>query len=199
MQKLIALISLIVIPSLSCAAPYKHVQISISPSSTTVVSGDTQQFSANISGTSNTSVTWSASAGTITNNGVFTAPTVTQNTTVYVTASTTTYRTKSATSTVTITAPAAAPTPTPTPTPTQHIVDLSWNLSTSPNTSGYNVYRGTTSAGPYSKINSGGLVASSLYTDSNVSSGHTYYYVVTAVDSSGAESGYSNQTQAVVP
>jgi predicted phage tail protein len=199
MQKLVGLICLVLIPSLSCAASYKRVQVSVSPSGTTVVSGGTQQFSANISGTSNTSVTWSASAGTITATGVFTAPAVTQNTIVYVTASTTGYRSRSGTATVTITAPTTAPAPTPTPTPTQHIVDLSWNLSTSPNTSGYNVYRGTTSAGPYSKINSGGLVASSLYTDSNVSSGHTYYYVVTAVDSSGAESGYSNQTQAVVP
>jgi len=199
MQKLVGLICLVLIPSLSCAASYKRVQVSVSPSGTTVVSGGTQQFSASISGTSNTSVTWSASAGTITATGVFTAPAVTQNTIVYVTASTTGYRSRSGTATVTITAPTTAPAPTPTPTPTQHIVDLSWNLSTSPNTSGYNVYRGTTSAGPYSKINSGGLVASSLYTDSNVSSGHTYYYVVTAVDSSGAESGYSNQTQAVVP
>jgi len=199
MQKLVGLICLVLIPSLSCAASYKRVQVSVSPSGTTVVSGVTQQFSASISGTSNTSVTWSASAGTITATGVFTAPAVTQNTIVYVTASTTGYRSRSGTATVTITAPTTAPAPTPTPTPTQHIVDLSWNLSTSPNITGYNVYRGTSYAGPYSKINSGGLVASSLYTDSNVSSGYTYYYVVTAVDSSGAESGYSNQTQAVVP
>jgi len=199
MQKLVGLICLVLIPSLSCAASYKRVQVSVSPSGTTVVSGGTQQFSASISGTSNTSVTWSASAGTITATGVFTAPAVTQNTIVYVTASTTGYRSRSGTATVTITAPTTAPAPTPTPTPTQHIVDLSWNLSTSPNITGYNVYRGTSYAGPYSKINSGGLVASSLYTDSNVSSGYTYYYVVTAVDSSGAESGYSNQTQAVVP
>ena len=199
MQKLVGLICLVLIPSLSCAASYKRVQVSVSPSGTTVVSGGTQQFSASISGTSNTSVTWSASAGTITATGVFTAPAVTQNTIVYVTASTTGYRSRSGTATVTITAPTTAPAPTPTPTPTQHIVDLSWNLSTSPNITGYNVYRGTSYAGPYSKINSGGLVASSLYTDSNVSSGYTYYYVVNAVDSSGAESGYSNEAQAAVP
>jgi predicted phage tail protein len=198
-MKLVGLVCLILIPSLGCAAPYRHVQVSISPSGTTVSSGGTQQFSASVSGTSSTSVAWSASAGTITSNGVFTAPAVTQNTVVYVTASINAYRRRTATATVTITAPTTTPTPTPTPTPTQHIVDLSWNFSTSANVTGYNVYRGTTYAGPYSKINSGGLVASSLYTDSNVSSGNTYYYVVTAVDSSGAESGYSNQTQAVVP
>jgi fibronectin type 3 domain-containing protein len=32
-----------------------------------------------------------------------------------------------------------------------------------------------------------------------VQSGQTYYYVVTAVDTSGAESVYSNQVQAIVP
>ena len=96
--------------------------------------------------------------------------------------------TKIATATITI-GPAA----------TQHIVDLNWNPSTSTNVTGYNVYRGSTSGGPYSQINNGGLVASTLYTDATVASGQTYYYVVTAMDSSGIESAYSNSTQAVVP
>lgn len=37
------------------------------------------------------------------------------------------------------------------------------------------------------------------YSDSTVQSGMTYYYVTTAVDSSGTESSYSNLAQAVVP
>jgi fibronectin type 3 domain-containing protein len=37
------------------------------------------------------------------------------------------------------------------------------------------------------------------YSDSSVQSGTTYFYVTTAVDSSGTESSYSNQVQAVVP
>jgi fibronectin type 3 domain-containing protein len=37
------------------------------------------------------------------------------------------------------------------------------------------------------------------YSDSTVQSGKTYYYVTTAVDSSGAESSYSSQVQAVIP
>jgi hypothetical protein len=32
-----------------------------------------------------------------------------------------------------------------------------------------------------------------------VSSGMTYFYVTTAVETNGVESGYSNQAQAVVP
>jgi hypothetical protein len=78
-----------------------------------------------------------------------------------------------------------------------HWVDLTWD---SPGSSvvGYNVYRGSVSGGPYSKINSA-LDASTAYTDNAVTAGQTYYYVTTAVDGSGNESGYSNQAQAVIP
>lgn len=80
----------------------------------------------------------------------------------------------------------------------QHTVDLSWNPSTSTSISGYNVYRGTVSGGPYSKINPA-MVSSLSYTDSTVQSGQTYYYVTTAVDSAGLESSYSGQVHAVIP
>ena len=43
------------------------------------------------------------------------------------------------------------------------------------------------------------LVALSSYVDSSVSSGSTYYYVVTAVGTNSQESGYSNEVQAVIP
>lgn len=80
----------------------------------------------------------------------------------------------------------------------QHIVNLSWNPSTSTSVMGYNVYRGTAATGPYSQVNPS-LNASMDYSDSTVKSGQTYYYVTTAVDSSGVESSHSNQVQAVVP
>lgn len=79
-----------------------------------------------------------------------------------------------------------------------HIVNLSWNVDNSQNVVGYNVYRGNTSGGPYSKINAG-LDSITTYTDSSVADGQTYYYVTTAVTTSGQESGYSNETQAAVP
>jgi fibronectin type 3 domain-containing protein len=75
---------------------------------------------------------------------------------------------------------------------------LSWNASTSTSITGYNVYRGTVSGGPYSKINSA-LDTSMSYSDSTVQSGQTYYYVTTAVDSAGVESSYSSGVQAVIP
>jgi hypothetical protein len=84
-----------------------------------------------------------------------------------------------------------------TPSP-QHAVDLSWTASTSQNTIGYNIYRGGKSGGPYSRINAV-LNASTLYSDTSVADGQTYYYVTTAVSSTNEESAYSNQTQAVIP
>ena len=78
-----------------------------------------------------------------------------------------------------------------------HTVAVSWTASTS-TVAGYNVYRSTTSGSGYVKLNSS-LVTGLTYTDSNVLSGTTYYYVATAVDSSGNESTYSNQATAVIP
>ena len=63
---------------------------------------------------------------------------------------------------------------------------------------GYFVYRGTQSGGPYTKLQSSSQPGTT-YVDSTVQSGTTYYYVVTAVDSSGNESADSNQATAVVP
>jgi fibronectin type 3 domain-containing protein len=64
---------------------------------------------------------------------------------------------------------------------------------------GYNIYRGTASAGPYAQINSS-LNASTTYTDNSVVDGQTYYYVTTAVNSNNQESAYSTPPQqAVIP
>ncbi|HEX8814297.1 MAG TPA: choice-of-anchor tandem repeat GloVer-containing protein [Terriglobales bacterium] len=77
-------------------------------------------------------------------------------------------------------------------------VNLSWEASTSHDTVGYNVYRGHNATGPFSKINSA-LDPNTAYTDSTVKAGHTYYYVTTAVDGQGGQSGYSNETEAIIP
>jgi hypothetical protein len=77
---------------------------------------------------------------------------------------------------------------TGTGTSKQYSVDLYWNAST--DVAGYNVYRSTSSNGSYAKINSS-LDPSTAYTDSAVTSGATYYYEATAVNSSGQESALS--------
>ena len=55
-----------------------------------------------------------------------------------------------------------------------------------------------TAGGSYSPL-TGSAVDELSYSDSTVSSGSTYYYVVTSVDAAGTESGYSNQAKAVIP
>jgi centrosomal CEP192-like protein/ASPM-SPD-2-Hydin domain-containing protein len=81
---------------------------------------------------------------------------------------------------------------------TSHSVALGWTASTSSGVTGYNVYRSTSSGTSYTRINSS-PTASSKYTDGSVASGGTYYYVVTAVSSAGAESAHSTQIKAVIP
>lgn len=76
-------------------------------------------------------------------------------------------------------------------------VSLSWHASSSV-VAGYDIYRSTTNGGPYQRINSA-LITSLSYTDSSVQGATTYFYVCTAVDSSGVESEYSNQATAAVP
>lgn len=78
-----------------------------------------------------------------------------------------------------------------------HSVNIAWNASTS-SVSGYNVYRGTKSGGPYTKLNSGLLNVLS-YTDTSVQGGTSYDYVTTAVNSNGKESINSNQVSVSVP
>ena len=81
-------------------------------------------------------------------------------------------------------------------TAASHSVTLSWTASTSSNIVGYNVYRSSTSGGPYAQI---GFVGGTSYMDGNVSSGQTYFYTATAVDGSNRESPFAAQATATVP
>jgi len=78
------------------------VSISVAPGTLTIASSETQQFLANVQNTTNTSVTWTASAGTISSTGSFTAPKVTSNTNVTITATSVADTTKTAKSTITV-------------------------------------------------------------------------------------------------
>ena len=78
-----------------------------------------------------------------------------------------------------------------------HSASLSWSPDASA-TTGYNVYGGTTSGGPYAKLTASPILPTD-YVDASVTSGLTYYFVVTAVDSNNAESGYSNEVSALIP
>jgi hypothetical protein len=76
-------------------------------------------------------------------------------------------------------------------------VMLSWNAA-SGTVAGYEVYRSTQSGTGYTLLTSS-PVTSLSYTDTTVSAGQTYYYVLTSVISSGVQSAYSGQVTAAVP
>jgi Bacterial alpha-L-rhamnosidase 6 hairpin glycosidase domain/Alpha-L-rhamnosidase N-terminal domain/Bacterial alpha-L-rhamnosidase C-terminal domain/Bacterial alpha-L-rhamnosidase concanavalin-like domain/F5/8 type C domain/Protein of unknown function (DUF642) len=78
-----------------------------------------------------------------------------------------------------------------TASPGNHQVSLTW--SNASGATSYNVKRAAVSGGPYSIIANG--VAGSNYTDSAVTNGGTYYYVVSA-NTAGAESGNSFEASA---
>jgi len=79
----------------------------------------------------------------------------------------------------------------------QHTVTLHWNASASASVIGYYVYRATP-AGQFTKLNST-ADSSTTYEDVGVSSGVTYYYMVTTVDSAKTESSASDQVSVTVP
>ncbi|MFH1371852.1 MAG: glycosyl hydrolase 53 family protein [Planctomycetota bacterium] len=71
---------------------------------------------------------------------------------------------------------------------------LDWNDNTEGDIAGYNIWR-MPSGGYYEQIN-GSLVTVSNYTDTDVSIGTTYYYIVRAVDTAFNESDVSNEVSA---
>jgi hypothetical protein len=86
------------------SANHPGTELSISPSTTTLPSLGQQQFTARFSGTASTAVIWSANGGTISSGGLFTAPKVSSDTSVIVTATTVGITSSHASAAVTITA-----------------------------------------------------------------------------------------------
>jgi hypothetical protein len=69
-------------------------------------------------------------------------------------------------------------------------LDLAWDANTETDLDRYNVYRSTTSGGPYDLIAS---PTTNSYSDTGLTASTTYYYVVTAVDTSGNEGETSDE------
>jgi hypothetical protein len=86
------------------------------------------------------------------------------------------------------------------PARAQHAVSITWTASTdaAANPSlAYNVYRSTTCAGAFAKLNASPVSATS-YADAAVLPGASYCYQVTSI-LGGAEGSPSNQTAVVMP
>jgi hypothetical protein len=75
-------------------------------------------------------------------------------------------------------------------------VTLTWSPSTAANVVGYNVYYGGTSGDYTNKISTANTTNTIV---SGLTQGSTYYFAVTAYDSSGLESPFSNEASYAVP
>jgi hypothetical protein len=87
--------------------------------------------------------------------------------------------------------PPAAPTGLSATAVSSSQINLNWADNGESDLDHYNVYRSMTSGGPYALIDDN--VTSSDYSDTGLAASTTYYYVVTAVDTSANESVKSNE------
>jgi fibronectin type 3 domain-containing protein len=162
--------------------------VSVSPATASSITSGTFPFKATVQGTTtNKSVTWKVVLGHINASGLYTAPS--KAGTDNVTAVSNADPTKSDSTVVKVT--------TAVPPPPTHSVLLSWDASTS-TVAGYNLYRSTVSGSGFTKLNLS-LITTLTYTDTTVQNGTTYFYVATAVDSSGNESVDSTQASPTIP
>lgn len=88
-----------------------------------------------------------------------------------------------------------SPSPNSPSAASSHSVTLSWQPSSSSDVVGYNVYRGV-QPGNFALLRS--MQSGTRYVDTAIQDGNTYYYIVTAVSSTGDESLSSNVAEAIV-
>lgn len=93
------------------------------------------------------------------------------------------------------TTPPAAPT-TLSATPGNTTVALNWSASSEGDLYGYNIYRSTSPSVPITSPIASVVKPTVTYTDTGRVNGQIYYYVITAVDTSGNQSGASNEVNA---
>jgi hypothetical protein len=156
------------------------VNVSVSPASVTLPSAGKQQFTATVSGTSNTAVVWSATAGAINATGLYIAPTVTTQTNAVVTATSVAEPIKSANASVTIG-----------PVNQQSLQITTGNLPQAQQGSAYSeVFAATGGTTPYSWSISAGTPPSGLTMSSNgdlsgmPTSAGTFNFTVMVADAS---------------
>ena len=82
--------------------------------------------------------------------------------------------------------------------PAQHSVSLAWDPSPSTNIVSYVVYRRTGANGSFAKVGSTSNTVTT-FTDTTVQGNQTYFYQVTCVDSSNAESNVDGPVTATTP
>lgn len=78
-------------------------------------------------------------------------------------------------------------------------VRLDWNPVTEPNVNGYRVYYGTATRTYLQPFGQGLVSTATTYTVTDLAGGHGYFFAVTATNSLGKESGYSNEVFVAIP
>jgi fibronectin type 3 domain-containing protein len=73
-------------------------------------------------------------------------------------------------------------------------ISLNWTASSG--AASYNVERSTANGGPYTLISTSGTVTTTNYTDTSLTNGQIYYYVVNAVNNGGIQGANSTQASA---
>ncbi len=156
--------------------------ISLSPAAVALPSGAQQQYAVSVTNTSNLAITWSANQGTITQTGLYTAPTVSTSTTVTVTATSVSDTSAHANATVTVTPLASATVSLSPPAASLH---PGGQLQFSANVSNANNNAVTWA------VSKGTITSAGLFTAPTVSSTTTVNVTVTSVADASAHAAAS--------
>ncbi len=179
-------------------------KLSISPLSATIASQAQQQFTATISGTSSTAVIWSATAGTISSTGIYTAPKVTSNTPVVITATSANNASAHASASLTVTPAAALAIATSSLAGADSGMPYTTALSATGGVSPYqwSLTSGALPSGIQLQASSGTITGITVFTGSypftakvTDSSGHTATQALTLVVSAGSVNGYDGPAE----
>jgi hypothetical protein len=98
-------------------------------------------------------------------------------------------------STVSATVPSAVPSAVL----TNGAVQLNWNPVTDQNLTGYRVYYGAASRTYLQPLGQGLASTATTYTVTGLPGAHRYFFAVTATNSLGKESGYSDEVSLDIP
>ena len=174
----------------SPSVPLTGISVAVSPTSASLTSGGTKQFSATVQGTSNTAVVWTATAGVVSTGGLFTAPKVTTSTSVRVTAASAADSTQTASATVTV---------SPAPTVSISISPLSASLGSGKSQQFSATVQGSTNTSVSWSASAGSISSGGMFTAPTVSSGTNVTVTATSAADSTKRASATVAVSAAIP